>query len=982
MRKFISLLFVVLLPWLALAQVRGIVYDENSNTLPGVSVLVKGTEKGGITDENGRFNVDANDSDILIFSFIGYLSQEIVFQGKNDLKVNMVPNVVSMDEVVVMGYSNKSKTEVSSAVVVLKNDELTDVNSDDVGSMLQGKVSGVQVVTSSGQPGQGSQIRIRGISTIKPGNEEPLYVVDGIIGGTFDPNDVESLTILKDAGATGMYGARANKGVIVVTTKKGTTDKTQFNFNSSWGYKTADQGKLKMMNSSDFYEMSKELYRDPESHQIDVIKFYRFYPKELLNRDYDWLDAAFKPALSQKYYLSASRKSKDFSFYASGNYYNDKGTFRNTGYEKINLRLNTDYEVNKFVTLTNNVSINANRGKYYDYMSMYYSYLNLPWDNPFDASGSPVFVDDNTDDWWSRDNINPMHSIDNSDYSGRGTGLDYDLMLNVRILKWLSFKSSNRLSYGNNKSHTFISPMVGGTYFGKGYISENQSNWYGYISTNMFSFNFEKGKHSIDGLAGVESSAGYSDFMSLEGSGLPEGFDVPDVASSEQTIGGYNTTDYFRSFISQLNYNYNKKYFLTASYRIDATSNFPPESRVAHLPSVAASWLVSNESFMQENVAFMDMLKLRFSYGVTGDPDIGASRYMGLFAMSSSYNGQPAALPYQLQNYDLTWEKTNEMNFGLDLSLFKRVNITFDMYKNVTENLIVLVAQPLSQGFEYRWENAGDVTNKGIELAINATIVKTKDFSWDLGAVFGKNSNVLSGVGNPFYTTVGGVSQVYRDGGEIYTFVLPKWLGVDEQTGAPLWEKVNADGSTEPTSKYSEATPQEVGNALPDFVGGFNTSLTWKGLSLYASFAYQVGNDVYNSTRRYMDHDGHEPYYNYMEWNPDWVLWTKPGDVATHPSWQNAELSRENSSRFLEDGSFMKLRNISISYQLPKKWIQSIKLNDVTLSLSAENVYTWTKYWGQDPEVNLQQADWSMPGVSDFKYPNNKQYVFNIDIKF
>lgn len=982
MRKYLAVLFVFLLPFVSLAQVEGVVFDEDNNTLPGVSVLVKGTDKGGITDENGHFSVDAKKGDMLAFSFIGYVAQDVVVKDKNNLKIYLSPSVVNMDEVVVMGYSNKSKTEVSSAVKVLDNEDLTDVTTDDIGSMLQGKVSGVQVVTSSGQPGQDAQIRIRGISTIKPGNEEPLYVVDGIIGGTFDPNDVESLTVLKDAGATGMYGARASKGVIVVTTKKGKTDKTLFNFNSSWGYKIADQGHLTMMNSEEFYNLSQELYRNPETHQIDKIKFYQFYPKSLLNRDYDWLGSAFEPATSQRYYLSAAKKSKDFSFYASGNYYKDNGTFRNTGYEKLNLRLNTNYQVNKAVSLTNNISINANRGSYYDYMNMYYTYLNLPWDNPFDDNGDPVFVDSSTDDWWSRDNINPLHSSDNSDYSSRGMGLDYDLMLNVKILNWLSFKSSNRLSYGNDKSHTFIAPNVGGTYYGKGYISESQSNWYGFISTNMFSFNFEKGDHSIDGLVGVEGSAGYSDFMSLNGTGLPEGFEVPDVISSEQSVGGYNETDYFRSFISQLNYNYKKKYFLTASYRIDATSNFPPNNRIAHLPSVAVSWLASNESFIQDNVSFMDLLKFRFSYGITGDPDIGASRYMGLFNLSSNYNGQPAALPYQLQNYDLTWEKTNELNFGLDVSFFKRLSLTMDIYKNVTENLIVLVAQPLSQGFEYRWENAGDVTNKGIELSLNATVIKTNSITWDIGAVFSKNSNVLSGIGNPFYTTVGGVSQIYKDGGEIYTFVLPKWLGVDEQTGAPLWEKINEDGSTEPTSKYSEATPQEVGNALPDFVGGFNTSISWKGLSLYANFAYQVGNDVYNSTRRYMDHDGHEPYYNYMEWNPDWVLWKQPGDVATHPSWQNAELSRENSSRFLEDGSFLKLRNISLSYQLPKKWTQAVKLQEVTLSLRADNVYTWTKYWGQDPEVNLQQADWAMPGVSDFKYPNNKQYVFNIDIKF
>jgi TonB-linked SusC/RagA family outer membrane protein len=982
MKNYLLILVLLFLSYTSFSQIQGVVYDETNSTLPGVTILVKGTDKGTTTDLNGKFSIDAPGDAILVFSFVGYLKQEIPVNNRKKIEVYLSPEVINMDEVVVMGYSNKTKTELSSSVAVLNNKELTDVTTDDIGSMLQGKVTGVQVVSAGGQPGEAAQIRIRGISTIKPGNEEPLYVVDGIIGGSFDPNDVESLTVLKDAGATGMYGARANKGVIIVTTKSGKSGKTQFNFNSSLGYKIADQGHLKMMNGEDFYNVSKELYRDPETHEIDIINFYQFYPRELESRNYDWVGSAFKPAFTQKYYLSASGRKDKFSFYVSGNYFNDKGTFRNTGYEKVNLRLNTKYQFNDRVSMKNKISIFGNRATYHDYMSMYYTYLNLPWDNPFDANGDPVFVDGNTQGWWSRDKINPLHSIDNSEYSSKGTGFDYDLVFDVKITDWLSFNSANRLSFGTDKSHSFISPIVAGTYYGKGFINEMQSMWYGGISTNLFKFNFETGDHTIDGLAGVEVNGGYYEFMSVQGVGLPEGFSVPDVASSELQIGGSNSTEYFRSFISQLNYNFRKKYFLTASYRIDATSNFPPDNRVAHLPSVAASWLMSNESFIRDNISFMNLLKLRVSYGITGDPDIGASRYMGLFSLSSHYNGQPAALPYQLQNYGLTWEKTNELNLGLDVGLFKRVDLTFDIYRNFTENLIILAAQPLSQGFEYRWENAGDVTNKGIELGLSTINVKTATLEWRTGIVFAQNTNTLSGIGTPIYNTVGGVSQIYRDGGEIFTFVLPKWLGVDEQTGAPLWEKINEDGSREATSSYAEATPQEVGNALPDFQGGFNTTLTWKSLSLYANFAYQFGNDVYNSTRRYMDHDGHEPFYNYMEPAPDWVRWTHPGDVATHPSMQNAELSRENSSRFLEDGSFLKLRNISLSYKLPDSWVNAINLQTVVVSLRADNIWTWTKYWGQDPEVNLQKADWAMPGVSDFKYPNNKLFVFNIDVKF
>lgn len=293
-----------------------------------------------------------------------------------------------------------------------------------------------------------------------------------------------------------------------------------------------------------------------------------------------------------------------------------------------------------------------------------------------------------------------------------------------------------------------------------------------------------------------------------------------------------------------------------------------------------------------------------------------------------------------------------------------------------------MVAQPLSQGFESRWENAGEVTNTGIELNLDAIIIKSKSVEWNFGVNFSQNTNILSGIENPFYSTVSGVSQIYRNDASIYTFILPKWLGVDVQTGAPLWEKVNDDGTKEPTSNYKDATPQEVGNALPDFLGGASTSLSWKGLSLYVSVAYQYGNDIYNYTRRFMDNDGHEPYVNAMVFKPGWSRWEKPGDVATHPSMQNADLSTENSSRYLEDGSFLKIRNVTLSYSLPRRWVSAMKMTDFVLSLRADNVYTWTGFWGQDPEVTLAKGDWSMPGVTDFKYPINRQFVFNINIKF
>lgn len=374
MRKNLLLIIFLAISLAGFTQTTGVVYDEDGYALPGVSIVIKGTTQGTVSDTDGKYEISANADVTLVFTFIGFLTQEVDVKGRAKINVYLAPDIVKLDEVVVMGYSSKTRNEISSAVSVLDAKQLLDVTTNDVGSMLQGKVAGVQVINANGEPGSQAEIRIRGVSTIKPGNNNPLYVVDGIIGGSFNPNDVETMTVLKDAGATGMYGARANKGVIIVTTKKAAEGKAQFEFKANVGYKIADQGNLTMMNGQQFYELSKEIYRDPETHEIDIIKFYDNYPRELETRNFDWVNETFKPGLIQSYYLSAAGTKDKFSYYISGSYYNEDGTFRNTGYEQLDVRANTKYQFSKRVSLVNNINIQGVTGRTYDYMSMYYTY--------------------------------------------------------------------------------------------------------------------------------------------------------------------------------------------------------------------------------------------------------------------------------------------------------------------------------------------------------------------------------------------------------------------------------------------------------------------------------------------------------------------------------------------------------------------------------------------------------------------------------
>ncbi len=986
--KFLLTILLLLLVNSIKAQVKGIVFDEDNSPLPGVNVLLKDNNKGTVTDFDGRFEMnDVKQGQTIVFSYLGYKTQEVFIDVvPKNLKLKMKPTAQSIDKVVLVGYSSVKRSDISSAVVSLDEHKLNDAPADDVGSLLQGKVAGVQVIQNSGEPGSGAQVRIRGISSISSTDAEPLYVVDGIIGGSFDPDDIASITVLKDAGATAMYGSRANNGVIIIKTKSGKSGKTQFEFKNNIGYKYADHGNIEMMNGTEFYNWSAELYRDPNLHEIDKIRFFQDYPRELSKRNFDWVHNAFKPAFYNKTYLSAQGNRKKLTYYISGSYTQDQGTFMGTDFNSVKFRTNTEYRFNNRIKMNNNISVGTSKGNSYDYMDMLYAYLGVPWDNPFNSDGSPRFVDGNTQDWISRDHINPFHDQKNSSHRYNGFGVSYDLNFNVKLTNWLSFKTTNRISMYTDKGHNFVSALAAGTYYNKGFLNEEKNTGYEGITTNILSVNKNFDKHSFSGLVGYELSRNYWETSSIEGTGIPIGLEAPSAISTVTKVRGSDGQGAVESVLSQVNYNYDGKYYLTASYRIDRASNFPKTHRIAYFPGISASWKINKESFMK-NIKWIDLFKVRTSFGITGDPNIGEHQFLGLFDLSSHYNGHTAATPSQVENLNLTWEKKHQLNFGVDFGLFKRINLSVDVYKNTTKDLILRIPQPLSQGFEYRYENNGEIINKGIEISLFTKNINTKNVKWTTGFNFSKNSNTLTGIDTPFQITINGITQIYENGDELYTFYLPKWLGVDKNTGGPLWEKVtydnqgNVTGRTS-TTDYNEATYQKVGHALPDFTGGFTSNLQFKRFTFYANLTYQFGNDIYNFTRTFMDNDGHEPYYNNMKMKPDWSRWEKPGDDATHPSMQNNALSKEPSSRFLEKGNFIKLRTVSLQYNLPTQWLSFLKLKELTVGVSANNLFTYTNYWGQDPEVNINRNDWEMPGVSDFKYPNNKQFLFNLNVKF
>ncbi|WP_145673190.1 SusC/RagA family TonB-linked outer membrane protein [Chitinophaga polysaccharea] len=970
-----------------IGKISGAVRSADGVPLPGATILVKGTSRGNATNAAGLFTVAANPGEILIFTYTGYDKQEL--PAHPGMQVILKTGSSQLDQVVVVGYSDKKKSELTSAVTVVNAAKLKDVTTNDVGTMLQGKVAGLQVVSSSGVPGAAAEIRLRGISSVNA-SQSPLVVVDGIIGGNYDPNDIESVTVLKDAGATAMYGSQANAGVIIITTKRAVSGKTQFQAKITTGFRTPDFGTMDMMNGNELYERQKEYYRDyipgatNNSYKIDLLKFYNERPLSLRNQNYNWLTDMFRRAPMQNIYLSAAGKTEKADYYLGLSYYNEKGTFMNTNYQRVNLRANSTYHFSPRISLTNNINLSGSFGKTYDYNDMYYAFLNMPWDNPYDSMGKPLYVDGNAAfKWWSRDKVNPIHTISNSEHPYKNFDVNYDMGLNIGITNWLSFVSTNRLSLGYNKNKTWYSPLVAGQYHATGYLSELSTLNYGYVSNNLLKVDFHRGDHHISGLAGVAFEGSNTDVMGASGKGLPVGLKVLNTVANNQQVSGSLNEAIIQSFISQVNYSFQDKYFLTGSFRVDGSSNFPSGNRYASFPSVSAAWLMSNEDFLRDNYIFTNV-KLRASYGVTGTQDIGSSRYLALFSLASQYNGQSAATPSQLPSPDLTWESKYQWNGGIDISLFKRIDLSVDVYNNVTKNLLLQVSQPLSVGFETKWQNVGELVNNGVELGLNTVNIRSGKFQWNTDFNINFNTNKLQKFPANIINTQStwSISQIYRNGGNLYEFYMPKWLGVDKQTGAPLWEVVNKDGTTKATSDYASATYQEVGSALPRFQGGMTNTFTYNGISLGVNIYFLSGNKVYSNNLRFVENDGNEPYYNQANLPKGSSTWAKPGDDATEPSPQNSANSTQTSTRFLKDGSFFALRNISLSYELPHALVTRMKLNGITVGFTADNVHTFTNFLGQDPQTTITPGSQVMPGVSDFKYPNNRQYLFNINFRF
>ncbi len=999
--KALSLSLLVAIAAMADVTVSGLVSDADNGNEPmiGVSILVKGSTVGTITDFDGHFSLSAPDGAVLVFSYMGYKTLEL--PAAKQMNVSMESDAFKIQEVVSLGYSAVKKAELSSAVVSLDAEKLTDVTTPDVGNMLQGKIAGVQVTNAGGQPGDAAEIRIRGTGSITAGSD-PVYVVDGVMGGTFNPNDVETISVLKDAGSTGIYGANASGGVIVVTTKQGKKgDKVHVDLKGTVGGKMALYGNMKMMDGKELYYYQRKIYNDDDYFLMER-------PLDLRNKNYNWQKEFFKTGIIQNYNVAVRGGSEHVGYYASLDYYDEQGTFKGTGMKKVAGHASIKADIAKWIDMNVKVDFTKSTVDYAATWEMLDDAFNkMPWDNPRDErTGEYVFINSSTRPdvkansrtkqhvWWSHLKSNSLHTSDYNSVQSNNFDFNSVLQLNLHFTDWLHFSSTNQFGTGYYKSTTYNDPRVPNGTESSGYQLEDIGLSKSFGTTNILKGGYQWGQHSFNAMAGFEYSYWKSEYTSAAGIGMPAGVQSLN-STSPYSVGGYDVPGASWAAFLQASYDYHKRYFITGTFRAESSSIFAPGHRTGYFPSVAASWLITNEDWMK-NQNVVSFMKLRASYGVTGNNNIEAYQYLATYSLNRLYQNRVAAEPSRLSNENLQWERANMASVGLDLTFIDRIDMSLDLYQTDNTGLLLDVNLSPASGFYQITQNAGSVRNRGLEYRIDANVLKIGKWRWDIGFNIGFNQNRVTKTPNGDFTQERNtVQQMVREGHDIYSWYMKEWAGVDPINGDPLWYMVDKDenyvldshGNRTTTNDITKTHAKICGTATPLFSGGLNTQLSWNGIYLQVNMNFQYGNKIFNYTRTTSDCDGQSLDYNQLSLTNSkqgWTRWEKPGDNATHPKAQMGGNHEANSisSRYLEDGSFFRIRNLTLGYDVPEKWIKKAHMTKLRVYFTADNLCTATKFSGMDPEISLTTTQYNLAGMYTATYPVGRTFQGGLEISF
>ena len=975
-------------------KIKGTIVDSKTGEpVIGASVKVKGTKLAAVTDLNGEFELNTHANATLQISYVGFKETEV--KASNGMKISLEEDTESLEEVVVVGYGTQKKESLTGAMANIKGEKLKDITSATVENMLNGKVSGVYVAPGSGRPGSTGAIIIRGQTSIN-GATAPLWVVDGVIvgnsAGDLNPDDIETMTVLKDAASTAIYGSEGANGVVVVTTKQAKHEKMSISLSAKAGLSTLNRGNLEMMDGAEFYDYYKSF------QNVESVNFPR-WNEDLRNSNFDWFKLAKKTGSTQDYNLTLNGGSQNIQSMFTLGYFKEEGAVKGYDMNRYSTRIKVVYKPYEWLTIKPNISGSRTNDKDKQY-SVGAMYSMMPWDSPYDENGN--LVPNYYAGWVNSKATNYLNDLAAGDYSTSTTydlsgGLDFD----IQIAPWLTFSSVNNYSYYNSQTHGYYDPKSSS---GEGV--NGRTTEYNYTSTRRYTnqlLRFKKswGKHNVNALLAYEFNDYEMKYTDVYATGFISGFEDFMTAAKPEMANGYRTAWAKQSYFTQWRSDYDNRYYGELSLRRDGRSNFGSNNRYGNFFSVSGAWNINNESWFKAD--WVDQLKLRAAFGSVGNVPTSLYPSYSLYSVGATYNENPGALISQIGNKDLTWEKTYTTGVGVDASFWQnRLHATLDYYIKNTSNILYQVPVTGLVGVTSIWKNIGKMRNTGIELTVGGDIIRTKDLTWNVTANISHNSNELRDLykqrdANGNYvvkpvlisdgTSIAGTAQRILEIGEpVDTYYMKEWAGVNPEDGKPQWYMDDANGNKVVTDSYSKASYYKCGKASPDVYGSFSTSLFYKNFDLQANFGYSLGGQIYSYYRQEFDSDGaYAGDRNQMKLQKGWSRWEKPGDIATHPRamYNNQDKGNLASSRYLESSDYLKLRSLTLGYNfdLKKYGIQTLRL-----SVSGENLFTITDYSGVDPELPAGTNDKGVLSVTNTGgtsvYPAVRKFMLGVNLTF
>ncbi|MGM0566855.1 MAG: TonB-dependent receptor [Bacteroidota bacterium] len=970
---------------------------EDGKPIPGVNVFIKGTAIGAATDIDGEFSLEVpEDAEILVFSIVGMEKKEIKIGDKTHFEVTLKPSQIGLDEVLVVGYGTEIRRDLTGSISKVEIDEESSFGEASFEKYMQGRTSGVLVKQASGKLGEAITMRIRGSSSLSASNQ-PLYVVDGMpitsssqssIGNAptspltdINFDDIKSIEVLKDAAATAIYGSRASNGVVLITTKEGTKGDATYNLKYESGVNQPSQMR-DFMNANQYMTIinqSLESAKDPETGLImgqttEQLKDL-YIPGWREGYNEDWQGQAFRDAgMMQKVNFSSRGGTQKTQFYTGITYEDQEGIIIGNNLNKISGRLNLTHEATKrlkFGAKMNYVRTNLDR-----------VVEDNAWANPMQLSAIPP-VQPITDPETGRYNTNTVY------YNALITHRDASLTQKVDRVFINAFANYNfgggfsfRSEYGadllNQREKNYFGRETNwGQPAGEAFTRYNSVN--NHNTNNYFSYDstFNE-KHKLSAVAGMSFQKTNIIGNSIRGQGFPtDDFENMSNAAEITAYSGNEYANSYLSYFSRVNYKYKDRYLLNLSGRIDGSSRFGEDSRYGFFPAGSVGWILSEENFMKD-IEDISFLKLRTSYGVTGNSSIGNYEALGLFT-GVNYAGITGLLPQQLASPNLKWETTTQLDVGIDIEfLDERFNLQMDYYEKHTKDLLLFRSLPANSGFLSITKNIGEMENKGFEFALTSHILKKK-FKWTNKFNISHNTNKVVSIDGPEIS----YGQNYAiEGEEIGVFKMVEYAGVHPLTGDALFYLNDGSGLT--TTNYNEAEKVIAGTPSPDFIGGMTNEFSYKNFDASFTLNFVYGNDVYMSGGRYLSANA-EWWDNQTTDQLD--RWQHPGDVTDvpEPRFGSANGS-QHSTRYLYDGSYLRMKDLTIGYNLPSEWIKKMNIQKLRLYISGQNLFTLTNYPGYDPEVNSlytgasTQANNIQSGVDYFTAPQIKQYMFGINV--